>query len=106
MIRGDRSLEINLLESMLLAYSAVQHQTLTDLDVRNCELLLCSRVPRVMRTMAPGRNTIGTHPQQMVSPCLLRDMDVERPNQDFAFYNGERPRQSLGNWTPYEVYAS
>ena len=24
----------------------------------------------------------------------------------FAFYNGERPHQSLGNWTPHEVYAS
>jgi putative transposase len=24
----------------------------------------------------------------------------------FAFYNGERPHQSLGNRTPHEVYAS
>ena len=44
------------------------------------------RVPRLMRVlglagMAPGPHTSRPHPQHLVYPYLLRDVDVIRPNQ-------------------------
>jgi hypothetical protein len=82
--------------------------------------------------IAPGPNTSAAHPQHKVYPYLLRGVPVARANQVwstdityvrlergfaclvaelligltkyFAFYNAERPHQSLGNQTPQHVH--
>jgi HTH-like domain/Integrase core domain len=67
------------------------------------------RAQRLMRSMglvcmAPGPNTSWAHPQHKVY-ASMGELLIGLTKY-FAFYNGQRPHQALGNQTPDAVHAS